>query len=312
MLEGPSYANIGSQRLAARCAGRGFRVVLIPIDGPNEMSWNTAKVDVEGIKLPYAEYGEGEPVVLVHGSNSDHRIWDQHRKIIGARHRVIAVSQRYFGQDPWPHAGEQFCISVLADDLASFLRGLKLAPVTIVGWSFGGAVSLTMALRNRQLVLRMLLYEPTLTTFVTDPDNARAAAEDRLAMMNAAKARAASADLAAAVRLFMDGVNAEEGAFDRLAPQVRTMMIENARMLPLLFAGPTPPPVTADDLHAFDRPVTIALGDESRAHYQMAARTAQSLLPLSRLEVVRGAKHLWPIQDPSGFSQLVLRTLDRD
>ena len=277
------------------------------------MNWSAfPRAGAEGVKLPYAEYGEGEPVVLVHGSNSDHRIWDQHRRIIGSKYRAIALSQRYFGRDPWLDAGEEFCISVLANDLASFVRGLELAPVTIVGWSFGGAVSLTMALRNRELVRRMLLYEPALTTFVSDAGDSRVAAEDRSAMMSAAKALATSGDLAGAVRLFMDGVNAEDGAFDRLAPQVRTLMIENARMLPLLFAGPPPPPVTADDLRAFNCPVTIALGDESRPHYQIAARAAHSLLPLSRLEVVRNAKHLWPIQDPQGFSQLVLHALDRD
>jgi pimeloyl-ACP methyl ester carboxylesterase len=223
---------------------------------------------------------------------------------------VIAVSQRYFGRDPWPDAGEKFCISVLADDLVSFVRALRLDPVTIVGWSFGGAVSLTMALRNRKLVRRMLLYEPALTTFVTDAGGARAAAEDRLAMMSAAKPLATSGDLASAVRLFMDGVNAEDGAFDRLTPQVRAMMTENARMLPLLFAGPPPPVVTADDLRAFHCPVTIALGNASRIHYQIAARAAHSLLPSSRLELVQDAKHLWPIQDPSGFSQLVLHALE--
>lgn len=277
------------------------------------MSWDALpRAGAKDIELPYAEYGEGEAVVLVHGSNSDHRIWDQHRKIIGSKYRVIAVSQRYFGRDPWPDAGYRFSVSVLADDLASFVHGLKLAPVTIVGWSFGGAISLTMALRNRELVQRMFLYEPSLTTFVADVDDARAAGEDRSAMMNSAKAHAASGDLAGAVRLFMDGVNAEDGTFDRLAPRVRTMMIENARMLPLLFAGPPPPPVTADDLRAFDCPVTIALGSESRAHYQIAARTAHSLLPLSRLEIMPGAKHLWPIQDPAGFSELVLNSVDRD
>ena len=264
------------------------------------------------LKLSYAEHGEGEPVVFVHGANSDQRIWDEHLEIIGSRYRAIAVCLRYFGGDPWPDAGEKFRISVLADDLACFVRGLGLGPVTIVGWSFGGAVSLTMALRNREFVRRMFLYEPTLTTFVTDAGDARAAADDRLAMMSAAKPLAAAGDLAGAVRLFMDGVNAEDGAFGRLAPEVQMMMTENARMLPLLFAGPPPPQVTADDLSKFDRPVTIALGENSRVHYQIAARAAQSLLPFGRLEVVQGAKHLWPIQDPQRFSQLVLQSLDRD
>ena len=277
------------------------------------MTWSELpRAGAEGLKFPYAEHGEGDPVVLVHGSNSDHRIWDQHRKIIGSRYRVIAVSQRYFGQDPWSDGGEQFSISTLADDLGSFVRGLGLGPATIVGWSLGDAVSLTMAVRNRQLVKRMFLFEPTLSTFVTDADQAKAAVEDRAAMMNAAKPFVASGNLADAVRLFMDGVNAEDGAFDRLAPEVRMMMTENARMLPLLFAGPPPPSLTAADLRTLDCPVTIALGELSRVGYQIPARAARSLLPFGRLEIVSGAKHLWPIQDPQGFSQLVLNVLDCD
>jgi pimeloyl-ACP methyl ester carboxylesterase len=276
------------------------------------MKWSALPRAGSGLKFPYAEHGRGGALVLVHGSNSDHRIWDQHSKIIGSRHRVIALSQRYFGQDPWPDSGEQFSISTLADDLASFVRDLALGPVMIVGWSFGGAISLTMAVRNRQLVTRMLLYEPSLSTFVTEPDEARAAVEDRMGMMKAAKPLAASGDLAGAVRLFMDGVSAEDGTFDRLAPEIQKMMTENARMLPLLFAGPQPPSVAAADLRTLDCPVTIALWELSRVGYQIPARAARSLLPLGRLEIVQGARHLWPIQDPQGFSQLVLNDFDRN
>jgi pimeloyl-ACP methyl ester carboxylesterase len=277
------------------------------------MSGNaTPSGSAQSIDLPRTEDGDGEAVIMVHGSNSDRRIWNQHIPMIGSRYRVIAISQRYFGTDSWPDTGERFSVSVLADDLASFVRGLESAPVTIVGWSLGGAVALTMALRVRALVRRVILYEPSLTTFVTDAAHAKAAAEDRSVMMAAAKALVSAGNLAGAVRSFMDGVNGESGAFDRLAPEIRAMMIENARMLPLLFAGPPPPPVTAEDLRAFGCPVTIGLGAESRPLYQIAARTAHSLLPSSRLEVVRGAKHLWPIQDPARFSDFVIHAMNRE
>lgn len=278
----------------------------------NEMNWSgISRAGTTDLKLPYSEHGVGEPVVFVHGSPADHRIWEQHQKIIGSRYRAIALSQRYFGRDPWPDSGKHFSISTLANDLASFVRGLALGPVTIVGWSFGGAVCLTMAARNRELVDRMFLYEPSLTTFVTDTNDVKAASEDRSAMTSAAIVSAASGDLDGAAALLMDGVNGEDGAFDRLASEVRAMMIENGRVLPLMFAGPPLPSISADDLRALDCPITIALGEVSRSSYQIAARTAQSLLPLGRLEIVRDARHLWPIQDPVQFSGLVLQFLDR-
>lgn len=278
--------------------------------GKTDIDWNTlSRARLSGAQLPYVEHGKGETVVLVHGSNSDHRIWDELRNTIASSCRVIAVSQRYFGKDDWADNGEKFSISTHADDLAEFVASLRDGPVTIVGWSYGGGVALAMAAHNPALVKRMFLYEPSLTSFVADQDDAQRALDDRLAMMSAAKPLAAAGDLNGAVRLFMDGVNGEPGAFDRLAPQVRTLMIENARMLPLLFAGPAPPSIKDVHLRQLAFPVTIALGEESRAGYQIAARAAATLLPNGRLSVIRGARHLWPVQEPHAFCETVLSFL---
>jgi pimeloyl-ACP methyl ester carboxylesterase len=276
------------------------------------MDWHTLpRARLTGIELPYVEQGKGETVVLVHGSNSDHRIWDRHRQILMSGCRVIAMSQRYFGRRPWPDRGESFNMSTHADDLAEFVANLRIGPVTIVGWSYGGGVALAMAAHNHALVKRMFLYEPSLATFITAPDDAKLALDDRLGLMSAAKPLAAAGDLAGAVRLFMDGVNDEVGAFDRLAPDVRALMIENARTLPLLFAGPTPPAITEAHLRQLAIPITIALGEVSRAAYQIAARTAAHLLPQSKLSVIPGARHLWPVQEPQAFCDAVLAFLDR-
>lgn len=268
------------------------------------------RVGIGDIELPYVEQGDGEPVLLVHGSNSDYRIWDDHREIIASHCRKIALSQRYFGTDPWPDQGENFRMQVHADDLAAFIRGLGVDPVTIVGWSTGAGACLAMAVRNQDLVKRMFLYEPALVTFVMDPEDQKVALEDRLAMSANAKPLADAGDLAGALRMFMDGVNAEAGTFNGLSSTVRAMMIDNARMLPLLFAGPPPPSVTATDLQCLAIPVTLILGEQSRSFYRIAALAAQALLPRVELKIIENARHLWPIQDPPAFSRLVLDFLD--
>ena len=50
---------------------------------------------VDGAALAYREQGDGEPVVLVHGSASDLRTWEQQVPAISESHRVIAYSRRY-------------------------------------------------------------------------------------------------------------------------------------------------------------------------------------------------------------------------
>lgn len=268
------------------------------------------RVEIGDIELPYVEQGEGEPVLFVHGSNSDYRIWDAHRETIASRYRVIALTQRYFGTTAWNDAGEKFSIQNHADDLGAFIEGLGLGPVNLVGWSYGAAVCLTMAAQNPELVNRMLLYEPALATFVTTPEDEKIALEDRLAMSADAKTLADSGDFAGTVRVFMDGVNAKAGTFDGLSPALRAMMIENARMLPLLFAGPPPPSITETELHCLAVPVTLVLGEQSRPFYRIAALVAQALLPSVNLKIIKNARHLWPIQEPAAFSRLVLDFLD--
>lgn len=66
--------------------------------------------------------GEGEPVVLVHGSSSDLRTWEQQLAAIGASYRTIAYSRRYArpNDDIEPDADDQMLPHV--DDLITPLR----------------------------------------------------------------------------------------------------------------------------------------------------------------------------------------------
>src|SRR5215510_5203497 len=101
---------------------------------------------------PCLESGAGPCVVLVHGSNTDHRIWAPHARGLAKHFRVVAPTQRYFGTSDWPDDGRGFSIATHADDLAEFIAGLRLAPVALVGWSYGAAVSLMTAVEQPELV----------------------------------------------------------------------------------------------------------------------------------------------------------------
>ncbi len=270
------------------------------------------RVAINAVRLSYAQDGEGEPVVFVHGSNADHRVWDAHRDLIAPHYRMIRLTMRYFGTGAWPDDGENFSIQVLADDLAEFIRSLKLEPVTLVGWSLGAGVCLTMAVQHPRLVKRMFLYEPALATFVSDEEKAQEALNDRATMSEKARILAEAENLEGTVQQFVDDVNAQYGAFNGLPEDIRGMMVENARMLPLLFAGPPAPPVLSQDLQELALPVAVALGAQSRTFYQIATRAAHSLIPSSQLRVIENARHLFPVQKPEEFCIEVLDSLKHD
>jgi len=265
----------------------------------------TNKARINGTELCYAEGGNGRPVVLLHGGMSDHRIWDDHRPIIASRYHVIAPTLRYYGTSPWSDDGRNFSVQTHAADLAAFIRMLDLGPVGVVGWSYGAVIGLAMAIRHPGLADRLFLYEPGLTTFVTDQAALARATEDRLLVMGPGKAAVMSGDNDGAIRILTDGVDNRDGAFRQLPNQVQAVMLESARVMPLLFASP-PPSITCEDLRQLCIPIGIAVGEDSRVYYRVVAEAAHRCVPDSTLTIVPKARHLWPSQDPAAFSQLVL------
>ena len=129
-------------------------------------------------------------------------------------------------------------------------------------------------------------------------------------MIRSAKLAAGRGDLDGAVERFMDNVNDLAGSFRSLPVKVQQVMRENARILPLLFGAPPPPQLTCADLGSIAIPVTVACGADSRAFYRVAAEWAVRCIAGAGLATIPNARHLWPIEDPRGFSQLVIDWLE--
>ena len=120
------------------------------------------QVRVNDIDLRYVEQGQGVPVVFVHGSMSDQRMWDVYRPQVAARYRYVALSQRYFGAQPWSDSGGRFSQPTHAADLAAFISSLGAGPAHVVAWSYGGSVATLAASQHPELFRSLTLHEPTI------------------------------------------------------------------------------------------------------------------------------------------------------
>jgi pimeloyl-ACP methyl ester carboxylesterase len=267
------------------------------------------QVNVNGVSLKYQEQGQGEPVLFVHGSHTDHRMWEPQRQALaGQPYRFIALDQRYFGTDPWPDKGENFSITTHNDDLAAFIRELKTGPVNLVGWSYSGTTLLDFVVQHPELVKSVLVYDPSVATWVTDPADLQTLGTEIQEILGPLVGAVQSGDNAAAVKVFTDRASSKEpeSTFDTLPQPVRTMMLDNARMLPLLIAAPPAPPVTCEQLAQIKVPVALVRGELSRPLFRINADTASKCIPKSKLIILPKARHLGPMQDPSGFNKIVL------
>ncbi|WP_046245153.1 alpha/beta fold hydrolase [Hymenobacter terrenus] len=103
------------------------------------MAYIKAGEDTAGnpINIFYEDWGQGAPVVLIHGWPLDHTMWEhQAIDLAKAGNRVIAYDRRGFGRSSRPWTGYDY--DTFAADLNALLEELDLNNVTLVGFSMGG------------------------------------------------------------------------------------------------------------------------------------------------------------------------------
>ena len=91
----------------------------------------------EEIRIAYSDYGQGKPVILLHGWPLSREMWEyQLEDIVNAGLRVIKYDRRGFGKSSKPWTGYDY--DSLTDDLRAIIERLNLYDVTLVGFSMGG------------------------------------------------------------------------------------------------------------------------------------------------------------------------------
>lgn len=257
----------------------------------------------------YIDAGGGSPIVFLHGALGDLRTWRRQCAALSIRFRCIAYTQRYFGTSPWRADGPAFGTGTHADDLMAFCEALGVGPVALVAWSYAGHVALQAASKRPDLFSRIFIYEPGVPSYTTDGDELAAFWRDAEAMFGPIFQAAGKGDMTEAVRLLIDG-SGGEGFFDSQAAECREIELENTHTMSMLLAQAAPTHLSCEDLGKLRVPVSIAWGEATRPIFKITSRAAARCLDKSRHIEVPGVGHLWPDQDPKGFSELVEKWLD--
>ncbi|WP_338038981.1 alpha/beta hydrolase [Maribacter litopenaei] len=101
------------------------------------MPFITNKKGKEAVDIFYEDYGEGQPVILIHGWPLSRKSWEQQVwKIVEEGYRCISYDRRGFGISSAPWGDYDY--SSLASDLHTIIEGLELKDAIIVGFSMGG------------------------------------------------------------------------------------------------------------------------------------------------------------------------------
>ncbi|MFM2358482.1 MAG: hypothetical protein RLY16_475, partial [Bacteroidota bacterium] len=109
---------------------------------------------IRGIKLYVEQYGNGKPLVLLHGNGGSISSMAAIIPYFAERYHVIAVDSRAHGKST--DESDSLSFEMMADDIAALLDTLKLDAANIIGWSDGGIVSLELAMRHPQKVKKLV------------------------------------------------------------------------------------------------------------------------------------------------------------
>jgi len=115
-----------------------------------------AEVRIAGdLQVTYAMTGNGPPLLLIHGAEASHQMFDALVPLLAEHFTVVAYDQRDCGTTVGPEIPAT--LQVLADDANALLVELGFRSAHVFGSSFGGRIAQLMAARPGSIVDHLVL-----------------------------------------------------------------------------------------------------------------------------------------------------------
>ena len=118
---------------------------------------------VNGIKMYYEVYGEGEPLILLHGAFYTIQMnWGQLIPELSKTRKVIAIE--FQGHGHTPYSDRKLDIVTLAKDVEGIMDYLKIDSADVAGYSMGGSVAYQFAVQYPKRLKKLIIISSTYKT----------------------------------------------------------------------------------------------------------------------------------------------------
>ncbi len=108
---------------------------------------------VRGIRMYTEVYGEGKPLLLIHGNGGSMSAFKDNIPFFSKRYKVIAVDSRAQGKTI--DNNDSLSFEMMADDFSALLDAMHIDSAYVIGWSDGGINALLLALRHPDKVIKL-------------------------------------------------------------------------------------------------------------------------------------------------------------
>ena len=234
---------------------------------------------VNGVKIWYAVFGEGQPVIMLHGGLGNSSYWGNQVPELAGHYKVIVMDSRGHGRST--RNQEPYGYDLMASDVVGLLDYLKIDKAALVGWSDGAILGLDIAMHHPERLSKLF-------AFAANSDTAGVADISASPVFNAYIERAGKEYAA---------LSATPTEFDSFVDQISKMWA-------------TQPNWTADDLKAITVPTWIVDGDRDEAIKRENTEFMAANIPNAGLLILPNVSHFAFLQDPKQFTDAVLHFME--
>ena len=271
-------------------------------------------VFINGDSISYMDIGKGEPVVFVHGTVGDYRVWGAQMDTFAKNYRVIAYSRRYaYPNKQIINDSADYSAVLHAKDLAELIKTLDLGPVHLVGHSYGALTSLLTTIENPELIRSVTLGEPPAFSLLQNVSGGDTLGNNFFTktMIPAAEAFKENNDEKAVIK-FIGSVLGDSLFYSKAPQQAQDMMMDNTLELRgFSLSAQTIPAINQDDIKEIKIPVLLLTGDRSPLIFTSIINEIDSYLTNNELATLPNSSHGLELDNPLEFNKIVLEFINK-
>ncbi len=286
---------------------------------------NLQSITVADVQLSYVRVGKGQPVVFVHGIPTDYRAWASQLGPFSSKYDSIAYSRRLAKPNQNPEDYEKSTIENNSADLIGLIHNLGIAPVHLIGHSYGGFIAAYTATTRPEMLRTLTLIEPAISTMIlknrkslaqffslllTSPATAVSAAKFQRSSLDPSLNAFKRGDYDAALRLNVDGIMNRKNALDALPNQIQEMMRDNEKTVGELMSEP--PAFGKEEARKINVPTLLMHGGDSPKVLHTIVERLIKVIPKSHMVSVPGSAHFPHLEKPQEFNRIVLDFMERN
>ncbi|MGJ3237073.1 MAG: alpha/beta fold hydrolase [Anaerolineae bacterium] len=254
-------------------------------------------------QLKYIKQGQGDPLVLVHGSWDDHHTWDMIVPDLSQTFQVLTYDRRGHSQSERPETQDSIMDDVA--DLANLIEEVGLAPAHVSGQSFGGSIALRLATQRPDLFRSLHVHEPPLLDLLADDPEGQKMLQEIKGRLREVEKRLVAGDMEDGARHFVETIVFGPGAWAETPPEIRQILITNAPTFLNELRDPEAFSFDLDQLRSFPHPVLLTISAEGLPFSPIIDEKLADVLPEAEQKTFSSADHNPQTSQPEAYARTI-------